>query len=207
VHHPEVDLESVLHHCPFNFTGADFYALCSGAMANALNRRVREIQTFIAEQNDPALTARKYLSELPEEELQVTVQMSDYMDSLRDTVPSVSEDEIRHYESLRDKFSSAQSQKQTAKDVQPQEVHGSNGEHLAGIGSGFAHGDQGPESIGNGGAAAVEQEEVASTIAGAIRQCPRCNASTLKEGGCDDMTCPMCDAHYSWSTSQPIESN
>jgi len=105
IHDEDVDLMVLLNECPFNFTGADFYAIASGSMANALQRRVKEIQDFIAEQPDTQLTARKYLATLSEDELQVTVKMCDYRKALSTTVSSVSEDEIKHYESLRQKFS------------------------------------------------------------------------------------------------------
>lgn len=36
----DVDLGDVVEHCPLNFTGADFYALCSSALAAALKDRV-----------------------------------------------------------------------------------------------------------------------------------------------------------------------
>jgi peroxin-6 len=33
---PELDLQDIADQCPFNYTGADFYALCSDAMLGAM---------------------------------------------------------------------------------------------------------------------------------------------------------------------------
>lgn len=44
---PDVDLADVVEHCPLNFTGADFYALCSSALAAALKDRVTALDKQI----------------------------------------------------------------------------------------------------------------------------------------------------------------
>lgn len=44
---PEIRLEDVARLCPFNYTGADFYALCSDAMLKAMTRKAEEIDTKI----------------------------------------------------------------------------------------------------------------------------------------------------------------
>lgn len=36
--HPDLDLSTIAQLCPLNYTGADFYALCSDAMLNAMSR-------------------------------------------------------------------------------------------------------------------------------------------------------------------------
>lgn len=43
----DVDLGDVVEHCPLNFTGADFYALCSSALAAALKDRVAALDKQI----------------------------------------------------------------------------------------------------------------------------------------------------------------
>jgi peroxin-6 len=43
----EIDLKAISEMCPFNFTGADFYALCSDAMLNAMNRKAMEVDEKI----------------------------------------------------------------------------------------------------------------------------------------------------------------
>ena len=35
---PTLDLKEIADQCPFNYTGADFYALCSDAMLKAMSR-------------------------------------------------------------------------------------------------------------------------------------------------------------------------
>jgi peroxin-6 len=43
-----LDLSMIAEKCPKNLTGADFYALCSDAMLNALKRKIFHI-SFIGE--------------------------------------------------------------------------------------------------------------------------------------------------------------
>ena len=113
VHDESVDFDKLLEQCGDRFTGADFAGLCSGAMAFALKRRVEGLQKDIAERNESIAedykkwTPRKLLNELSEEELTVRVSMEDYLKSLQTTVPSVSAEELEHYEQLRQKFSSS----------------------------------------------------------------------------------------------------
>jgi peroxin-6 len=44
---PALDLSRVASACPFNFTGADFYALCADALLNAMSRKALEIDARI----------------------------------------------------------------------------------------------------------------------------------------------------------------
>ncbi len=44
---PGLDLRLVAERCPFNYTGADFYALCSDAMLNAMSRKAEAIEAKI----------------------------------------------------------------------------------------------------------------------------------------------------------------
>ena len=105
-HEPGVDLLKVLENAPLNLTGADFYALCSGAMSNALKRRVSELYEQAKARGIPP---RKLLSSMSEEELKIRVSMEDYQKAMSTLVPSVSEQEIKHYERLRDKFANKDS--------------------------------------------------------------------------------------------------
>jgi len=45
--HPDLNLRSVAEQCPFNYTGADFYALCSDAMLKAMTRKASEVDIKI----------------------------------------------------------------------------------------------------------------------------------------------------------------
>ncbi len=42
---PDVKLDLVADKCPLTMTGADFYALCSDAMLNAVKRKISDLQT------------------------------------------------------------------------------------------------------------------------------------------------------------------
>ena len=44
---PALDLMEVARACPFNFTGADFYALCADALLKAMSRKAQEIDARI----------------------------------------------------------------------------------------------------------------------------------------------------------------
>lgn len=44
---PALDLMDVARACPFNFTGADFYALCADALLKAMSRKAQEIDARI----------------------------------------------------------------------------------------------------------------------------------------------------------------
>ena len=45
--HPDLDLAEIAEQCPFNYTGADFYALCSDAILKAMIRTISEIDKKI----------------------------------------------------------------------------------------------------------------------------------------------------------------
>ena len=40
----DFNLDSIVEKCPFTLTGADFYALSSDAMLNAVKRRIQELE-------------------------------------------------------------------------------------------------------------------------------------------------------------------
>lgn len=44
---PECNLAAVAELCPFNYTGADFYALCSDAMLKAMSRKAEAVEEKI----------------------------------------------------------------------------------------------------------------------------------------------------------------
>ena|ERR1700761_4641518 len=46
---PCLDLEQVVSHCPYTYTGADFYALCSDAMLEAMGRKARDVEKSISQ--------------------------------------------------------------------------------------------------------------------------------------------------------------
>ncbi|TYZ68659.1 hypothetical protein PybrP1_007876 [[Pythium] brassicae (nom. inval.)] len=111
---PDVDLPAVVADCPLNFTGADFYALCSSALAAAMKARVAALDQQIEEINaedcysSSPMTVRMLLSRLPPEELLVPVAQEHFLSALQHVVPSVSPAELQHYERLKEQFSSKQ---------------------------------------------------------------------------------------------------
>ena len=50
---PHIDLRAISELCPFNYTGADFYALCSDAMLKAMSRKAEQIDARIGESQCP----------------------------------------------------------------------------------------------------------------------------------------------------------
>uniref|UniRef100_K3X5H9 Peroxisomal ATPase PEX6 n=1 Tax=Globisporangium ultimum (strain ATCC 200006 / CBS 805.95 / DAOM BR144) TaxID=431595 RepID=K3X5H9_GLOUD len=109
-----VDLDEVVQNIPLNFTGADFYALCSSALAAALKDRVAALDKQIEEINaedcysSSPMTVRMLLARLPPEELKVPVAQEHFLSALQQIVPSVSPAELQHYEKLKAQYSSKQ---------------------------------------------------------------------------------------------------
>ncbi|KAK9720075.1 peroxisomal assembly protein, variant 2 [Basidiobolus ranarum] len=114
---PNLDLHQVAEKCPFHYTGADFYALCSDAMLKAMTRTAGEIDQKIKDwnENPPSppsgvkypvpMTVQYYLDRLVKpEETEVLVQMVDFEKAQAELVPSVSPDELNHYKQVRAQF-------------------------------------------------------------------------------------------------------
>ncbi|TFK26358.1 TER94-PB [Coprinopsis marcescibilis] len=118
---PDLDLRAVAERCPFNYTGADLYALCSDAMLNAMSRKAMMIDAKIAVIDEPIrsstgvthpfpITPQYYLSEIATpEEIRVTVTGEDFDTALRNLVPSVSEAEMEHYAIVQKRFTQDES--------------------------------------------------------------------------------------------------
>lgn len=110
--HPDLDLRKVAERCPFHYTGADFYALCSDAMLKAMTRVADSIEEKVQKLNkekrpdlpDP-LTAQYYLSHLvTPDEIVVQAEEVDFVKALEELIPSVSATELQHYSKVREKF-------------------------------------------------------------------------------------------------------
>ncbi|KAG8958992.1 peroxisomal assembly protein [Tulasnella sp. 419] len=110
---PSLDLAVIANECPFNYTGADFYALCSDAMLKAMSRKAEEIDTTINKLNQlppphkhpHPITPQYYLAEMATEaETDVLVSQSDFRLALQELVPSVSASEMEHYAAVQQKF-------------------------------------------------------------------------------------------------------
>ncbi|RUS17939.1 P-loop containing nucleoside triphosphate hydrolase protein [Endogone sp. FLAS-F59071] len=59
--HPDLDLRHIAEKCPFNYTGADFYALCSDAMLKAMTRVAETVEAKVVYVAFPLLF-RPYMS-------------------------------------------------------------------------------------------------------------------------------------------------
>ncbi|KAK0459470.1 AAA-domain-containing protein [Desarmillaria tabescens] len=112
--HPDFDLSVLAERCPFNLTGADFYALCSDALLNAMTRKAEELEQTITRLNSQPgvhqhpypLTPQYYLAEVAsQEEINVIVTEGDFTLALNHLVPSVSDAEMRHYANIQQQFS------------------------------------------------------------------------------------------------------
>ncbi|KAJ1725523.1 peroxisomal assembly protein [Coemansia erecta] len=129
--HPDLDLRLVSEKCPFHYTGADFYALCSDALLKAMLRTVDEVDELIKqwnsddtrEQNDEhpvPMTPQYYLDHIAAESLkQVTVTAGDFHKALDELIPSVSAEELVRYQALRQQFDSALKGKDKQTDEAP----------------------------------------------------------------------------------------
>ena len=128
--HPDLNLRSVAEQCPFNFTGADFYALCSDAMLKAMTRKASEVDIKIGkflrstglvlinlvlvaalnsqppqEGHPYPITPQYYLAKMVTDgETDVVVSFKDFENALRELVPSVSQTEMEHYRSVQARF-------------------------------------------------------------------------------------------------------
>jgi peroxin-6 len=119
---PSLSLPRVASTLPFTFTGADLYALCSDAMLKAVTRSARAVDVCVAAINasraadhKSAITIAGFFDHHATElDLAVLVEEQDFDLARRELVPSVSLDELRHYESVRDQFEGAGKKKKDA---------------------------------------------------------------------------------------------
>ncbi|ETW85568.1 AAA ATPase [Heterobasidion irregulare TC 32-1] len=108
---PELDLRAIVEKCPFNFTGADFYALCSDALLKAMSRKAEGIDRILVDLNAVhtrrfPITPQYYLAEMASPaDIEVTVSQEDFDAALRELTPSVSQSEMDHYATIQQRFS------------------------------------------------------------------------------------------------------
>lgn len=132
----DADLGEIAEACPFHFTGADFYALCSDAMLKAMTRTASQVDARIGTSSDPVcislglmttialeqlrqteewsgarsrvLTPQYYLAELAShQETEVRVSHADFEKALAELSPSVSVAEMAHYAKVQEQFASS----------------------------------------------------------------------------------------------------
>jgi peroxin-6 len=127
---PDFDLSGLANQCPFNFTGADFYALCADALLKAMSRKAMELEEKIGKAflylrlemtkarlcrleklrggNScwQSLTPQRYLLEMVSaEEASVIVSRADFELALQELVPSVTQSELEEYANIQKRFS------------------------------------------------------------------------------------------------------
>lgn len=106
--HPDLSLERVASSLPFTYTGADMYALCSDAMLKAITRQARAVDEKVKAYNSthsPQITIAYFFDHLAsQEDTAVMVTEQDFIDAHKELVPSVSAEELKHYERVRKAF-------------------------------------------------------------------------------------------------------
>jgi peroxin-6 len=84
------------------------YALCSDAMLKAVTRQARAVDKKVQEYNTthtPTISIAYFFDHLAtEEDTAVMVTEEDFMEAHKELVPSVSADELRHYQRVRNTF-------------------------------------------------------------------------------------------------------
>ena len=109
---------------PFTYTGADLYALCSDAMLKAITRSARTVDGRVAEINgeratrsppQPPISVAYFFDHFATEaDTSVVVAEEDFMAAERELVPSVSADELGHYERVRREFEGGKEKEENA---------------------------------------------------------------------------------------------
>lgn len=98
------------------------YALCSDAMLKAITRQARAVDEKVAEYNkthQPNITIAYFFDHLAtEEDTAVMVTEQDFMDAHNELVPSVSADELLHYDRVRRTFEGAGKQDEKKKQIE-----------------------------------------------------------------------------------------
>ena len=109
---PSLSLPRVASQLPFTFTGADLYALCSDAMLKAVTRSARQVDDRVAAVNAERANQGKHAVTIAgffdhhatASDLEVQVEEQDFELARKELTPSVSYEELKHYEKVRDQF-------------------------------------------------------------------------------------------------------
>jgi peroxin-6 len=111
---PSVNLQNVAESCPYNFTGADFYALCSDSMLNAMTRVASEVdkkvEAFNAAREETVSTRWWFDNVSTKEDINVLVKEEDFMKARKELTASVSAEELEHYLKVRENFEGGKKQ-------------------------------------------------------------------------------------------------
>lgn len=130
----DVDLHQVAEKCSFTFTGADFYALCSDSMLNAMTRTADAVDAKLKALNakrrangQEEVSSRWWFdNEATPEDIAVSVTMADFIKAQSELSPSVSADELAHYLRVKQNF-------EGGKEKAKPEMNGNGNGHLNGF--------------------------------------------------------------------------
>ncbi|KAF9228544.1 AAA-domain-containing protein [Gyrodon lividus] len=111
--HPSLSLSAIAASCPFNYTGADFYALCADALLHALSHKVDELERQRAQLNTlpefhhHPISPQFFIAEMVSaSQLQLVVSSEDFLQAVEELVPSISQSELSHYALIQQYWSS-----------------------------------------------------------------------------------------------------
>lgn len=99
----DVSLADIASECPTTFTGADFYALCSDTLLNAMKERIDILDKLYKMDNISEETKLQYIEVSQNENL--LIKKSHFIEALQGITPSVSFSELEKYKRVRDQFS------------------------------------------------------------------------------------------------------
>jgi len=88
----DVKFKEVVHMCPQNITGADFYGICSNAWSFAAKRLIEEIE-------------KGNMSTENVTHMDVIVSVNDLSSAIKNVKPSISENDLRYFERLKKELS------------------------------------------------------------------------------------------------------
>jgi SpoVK/Ycf46/Vps4 family AAA+-type ATPase len=110
--HSDVRLAQLVESFPFTYTGADFYALCSDAMLNAMKRKIATLELYSGGGGDgDKKSAQQAMKRMTDAELKVVVCQRDFTRAASQLTPSLSEAELARYATLRAQFNSQREKK------------------------------------------------------------------------------------------------
>ncbi|KAI5964891.1 PEX6 [Candida pseudojiufengensis] len=115
-----VNLEEIAERCTFTYTGADFYAICSDSMLNAMTRVANEVDEKIKKYNEQMVLEGKqkvnsrwwFDNVATKDDINVLVKMEDFIKAQTQLNPSVSAEELQHYLRVRENFEGGKAQAQ-----------------------------------------------------------------------------------------------
>ncbi|KAF2452461.1 hypothetical protein BDY21DRAFT_256838, partial [Lineolata rhizophorae] len=109
---PSLSLARIAASLPFTYTGADLYALCSDAMLKAITRQATHVDEKVAQLNREAaankqrkVTVAHFFDHIAQpDDVAVVVTEDDFVAARKELVPSVSVQELAHYDRVRKAF-------------------------------------------------------------------------------------------------------